>query len=183
MKKTTTKKLVSCALFTALTTLSTLVIQIPIGVSGYVNLGDVFVILGALVLGMTFGSISAGIGSMLADLFTPYVIYAPGTLIIKGVVAILVSLIYNTLNGKIKGDIVAPIIAAIVGELFMVAGYFFYESVALSYGLAAAANIPFNLIQGGVGTSIAIVIFVTFAKTGVVKRLNSFMNEKDKEQN
>lgn len=179
MKKATTKKLVSCALFTALTTLSTLVIQIPIGVSGYINLGDVFVILGALVLGITFGSISAGVGCMIADVLTPYAIYAPGSLIIKGVTAILISLIFKALKGKIKGDVVAPIIASIVGELFMVLGYFFYESVVLSYGLSATANIPFNLIQGGVGITVAMIILVTLSKTGVAKKLNKIVNEKD----
>lgn len=75
--------LVLAALFTALTTVATMVIQIPSPMSGYVNLGDCMVLLSAWVLGPFVGAAAGGIGSMLADIITGYAYYAPGTLIIK----------------------------------------------------------------------------------------------------
>ena len=64
------RKLVQSALFAALCTAMTLVIQVPSPVSGYVNLGDCGVLLSAWVLGPWYGGAAAGIGSMLADIFS-----------------------------------------------------------------------------------------------------------------
>ena len=55
-------------------------ISVPSPVSGYVNLGDCGVLLSAWVLGPWYGGAAAGIGSMLADIFSGYAHYAPGTL-------------------------------------------------------------------------------------------------------
>ena len=77
------RKLVLAALFAALCTVMTLVIQIPSPMQGYVNLGDCAVLLSAWVLGPVYGGVAAGTGSMLADLFSGYAHYAPGTFLIK----------------------------------------------------------------------------------------------------
>ena len=60
------RKLVLAALFAALCTVMTLVIQIPSPMQGYVNLGDCAVLLSAWVLGPVYGGVAAGTGSMLA---------------------------------------------------------------------------------------------------------------------
>ena len=65
-------RLVLAALFTALTTVMTMVIQVPSPMQGYVNLGDCGVLLSAWVLGPAWGGAAAGIGSMLADLPVSY---------------------------------------------------------------------------------------------------------------
>ena len=73
------RKLVLAALFTALCTIMTLVIQVPSPMQGYVNLGDCAVLLSAWILGPVYGGVAAGVGSMLADLLSGYAHYAPGT--------------------------------------------------------------------------------------------------------
>ena len=45
-------------------------------------------------------------------------------------------------------NVVAYIVSGVVAELIMVFGYFLYESTILGYGLAAAASIPSNGVQG-----------------------------------
>ena len=87
MKKIPTKKLVLTALFTALTMVATMFIRIPLPL-GYVNLGDAFVLLSVFILGPILGTVAAGVGSTIADLFG-YITYAPGTLIIKTAMAII----------------------------------------------------------------------------------------------
>ena len=62
------RKLVLAALFAALCTVMTMVIQVPSPMQGYVNLGDCAVLLSAWVLGPWYGGAAAGLGSMLADL-------------------------------------------------------------------------------------------------------------------
>ncbi|MFQ9472300.1 MAG: ECF transporter S component [Oscillospiraceae bacterium] len=86
-------RLVLAALFTALTTVMTMVIQVPSPMQGYVNLGDCGVLLSAWVLGPAWGGAAAGIGSMLADLLSGYAHYAPGTLVIKTCMAVAAALI------------------------------------------------------------------------------------------
>ena len=51
------RKLVLAALFAALCTVMTLVIQIPSPMQGYVNLGDCAVLLSAWVLGPVYGGV------------------------------------------------------------------------------------------------------------------------------
>ena len=53
-------RLVLAALFTALTTVMTMVIQVPSPMQGYVNLGDCGVLLSAWVLGPAWGGAAAG---------------------------------------------------------------------------------------------------------------------------
>lgn len=92
------KKLVLAAMFAALSSVATMVIQIPSPMSGYVNLGDCFVLLGGVVLGPVWGFLAGGVGSMLADVILGYAHYAPGTFLIKGLMALAVVLIFKSLN-------------------------------------------------------------------------------------
>ena len=140
------KKLVMAALFAALTTVMTMVIQVPSPMQGYVNLGDCGVLLSAWVLGPAWGGAAAGIGSMLADLLSGYAHYAPGTLVIKALDAMAAALIVKALGRKPY----AYVVGGVVGELIMVAGYFGYACLLLGKGIGAAASIPGNLVQGAI---------------------------------
>jgi len=163
--KIDTKKIVLCALFTALVTVSTMVIQIPSPMSGYVNLGDVFVLFGAFFLGPLLGAVSAGLGSMIADFATGYAIYAPASFLIKATMAVVAGLIFKSFNKRTKHAVVGVIIAGVIAELIMVAGYFGYSALIMGEGIAAAASIPGNLIQGAVGIAVSAVLFVALKNT------------------
>lgn len=166
MKKSNLFKLVLTAVFAALIYVATIVIQIPIpATGGYINLGDAIVLLGAFVLGPVYGAAAAGIGSALADILSGYVIYAPGTFIIKATMAVCAALIYRTLKFKTKTPI-----AAIVGEIIMVGGYFIYESIFLSYGLGAAAAIPGNSIQAIAGAVAGVLLFEAMYAVPQIKK-------------
>ena len=106
-------RLVLAALFTALTTVMTMVIQVPSPMQGYVNLGDCGVLLSAWVLGPAWGGAAAGIGSMLADLLSGYAHYAPGTLVIKTWMAVAAALILRAFQ---RGD--RPSLAGQLAGLF-----------------------------------------------------------------
>ena len=108
MKNVTTKKLVLTALFMALTVVATMFIRVPLPL-GYVNLGDAFVLLSVFILGPVYGTIAAGVGSALADLFG-YITYAPGTLIIKTTMAIVAYLLYKLLLKATKKALLAEVV-------------------------------------------------------------------------
>lgn len=172
MQLTHTKKLVVCALLTALTTISTMIIQIPSPASGYVNLGDVFVLFSAFCLGPIYGAVAAGVGSALADLISGYVIYAPATLIIKAAMAVCAYFVFTGLKKIFKRNYPSMLCGSIVAEIIMVAGYFLYACLIMGEGLSAAASILGNAVQGVVGIVAAplLVEVMFYAVKGFVKR-------------
>ncbi len=145
MRNEKVKKMTLCALFTAFTCLFTM-IAIPVTGIGYLNAGDSIVILSAWFLGPLYGAFSAAFGSMLADLFLGYGIYAPATFIIKGIMAIVFALLYKILSKKNK--VVAFVVGAVVAEIIMVFGYFIHAFLILGEGWGATATIYANSFQG-----------------------------------
>ena len=92
MKQTKLRTLILAAMFAALTCVATMIIHIPSPIGGYFNLGDCMVLLSAFVLGPVWGTAAGGIGSALADVICGYFIYAPGTLVIKALMALAAAL-------------------------------------------------------------------------------------------
>lgn len=168
MKKIELNKIVLSALFAALCCVFTMVVQVPSPMSGYVNLGDCIVLASGWLLGGAYGFLAAGVGSMLADIFTSYAHYAIGTFLIKGIMALLAALLFTALVKVIKLKTLARIISAIVAECFMVFGYFLYACLFLGKGVAAVSSIPGNLMQGLFGVIAGVLL------TEVLLKINSF---------
>ena len=169
-KKINIVKLIMSALFAALTCIFTMLpMGIPSLTQGYIHFGDCFVLLSGWYLG-PYGVLAAGIGSMLTDILGGYLIYAPATLIIKGVVALIAALFLKlAANGKPFGF---RLLGGVVAELFMAVGYYLYSATVMGYGfIASAAEIPNNLVQGGVGVAAAILLAQIIDTTGVLKKL------------
>lgn len=166
MKKDTRKtaqkvrRLTMTALFAAMTCAATVVIQIPIPGNGYVNPGDIFVLLGAFILGFPYGVVAAGVGSALADLVTGYLYYVPGTFVIKSLMAVVGYGLFRSLQGRTGHKKLSVIAGAIAGEIVMVTGYFLYGRILLGGWGASALGIPPNLIQGAVGCIGSVVIYL-----------------------
>lgn len=165
MQTTHIRKLVLTALFMALCCVATMVVQIPSPMQGYVNLGDCIVLLSGWILGPWWGMLAAGVGSALADILLSYAHYAPGTLVIKGLMAMTCALM------AAHGGSLRRLFSGVVAEVIMVAGYFGYACLLLGKGLAAAASIPGNLFQGAVGVTAAILLYALLKKSGSFKLL------------
>jgi uncharacterized membrane protein len=141
--------MVTCAL--------TLVVQVPVpATGGYIHLGDVAANFAALAFGPWLGFVIAGGGMAIADLLAGYAIYAPGTLVIHGLQAVVVALVGRNRKPWIM------FVAAIAGGAVVVAGYFLYQAAILRLGaLAAAKEVPFNVIQalsGLVGVPVYLLV-------------------------
>lgn len=167
-------KLIFAALFAALICVSTMVIQIPSPMNGYVNLGDCFVLISGWLLGPLYGFFSAGLGSAMADIFTGYAHYAPGTFVIKGLVAVVGAVIPMCLMPSHRK--IGRIIGSVSGEIVMVAGYFGYACLLLGKGLAAASSIPGNLVQGVVGAAAAIILIEILERSKISDKLVNSLN-------
>ena len=162
------RTMVTAAVLAALACVATMVVQIPSPMNGFVNLGDCFVLLSGWLLGPWWGAAAGGIGSMLADLLLGYGHYAPGTLVIKGLMALAAALLYKAL-GK---NTAASLVSGLVGEVIMVAGYFGYAALLLGKGIGAAASVPGNLVQGAVGLVAGFLLMQVARRTHLEEKVS-----------
>ena len=159
MRNISVKKLVTAALFAALIGVFTMSIRIPTpGTGGYIHPGDAVVILSGIFLDPVTAFLAAGIGSCMADLLGGYFIYAQITFTVKGLVAVVTSVVYFHVVSKGKSRKLAVLYGGIADILLVAGGYFLFESVL--YGLAAAfLSLSANGIQGISGLVIAGVLY------------------------
>jgi uncharacterized membrane protein len=164
-------RLVLTAVFTAMITVATLVIQVPIGMGGYLNLGDALVLSGAWLLGGPLGAFAAAVGSALADLFAGYAVYALPTFFIKGGMALLAAFLGRLVQRRGNGRIVLRALGGLLAELVMVAGYFVFEWVLYKSLAGALLSVPFNLLQGAVGLILGVLFAEFFDRSGIIAHL------------
>lgn len=163
MEKVNVRSLVVSAILAALVIVSIFFIKIPMIGQGYVHIADSFILLSAL-LGPFYGFLVGGIGTMLADLLAGYAIYAPWSLMVHGLQAILMAL----LIGKVA-DLtwVKFFIGGLVISFFtVVLGYAVVEYILSGGQMALAlATIPINFLQILAGTAVGTALY------GPIKKL------------
>jgi len=152
-------------LFAAIICLATSLIKIPSPATsgGYIHPGDAFILCAVYLTGI-YGIPAAIIGSAIADILAGYMIYAPATIIIKGIMALAVYLILK----KSKKKKIAFVFSAVISEIIMLCGYFIYEAFVFNPG-AALAGISFNLIQavGSIIIAAALLPIIVYVKKSI----------------
>lgn len=168
------KKLVMAALFAALTALATMIhFHFPGAQTGHVNLGDCLVIASGVLLGPVYGSAAAAIGSALMDFIHGYTVYVLPTFVIKGLMALAVSVIFHGLNkDKSRFKIIPIVLGGIVSEIIMILGYFVYEGLFIVDFAGAALGIPGNILQGITGIVTATVLLKVLKKSKITNLLS-----------
>jgi len=157
-----TKQLVYIGLFAALTCVATISIQLPTPTGGYVHLGDGVVILSGILLGPAVGGLAAGIGSMLADILTGYFVFAPATLIIKGLAAIVSGFLYQKAAQHLHRQLNIIISSAAAGVI-VTGGYFIFEIFLKGFAIAVTGILS-NILQGVSGLILASILIPIFLK-------------------
>ena len=163
--KNTTRRIVMASMLATLICVATMIIKIPSPLHGYLNLGDGFVLLAAWTLSPVYGFMAAGLGSALADLFSGYLVYAPATFLIKGLMA-LVACLGLRLTFKKANSLLNKVLWGFLAELLMVGGYFLFEGFL--YGFApSAVNILPNCAQGLAGLLVGCLLAKIFEKNKI----------------
>lgn len=157
MKKQTARA-ITAAVYAAVICAVTALISLPLPGGGYANPGDAFVLLGGLFLGPVYGTLAAGIGSALADLFLGYMVYAPATALIKAGMAALASFLFLNLKVTPLRTPGALTVSAFCSEVLMISGYFGYE--CLIYGVGGAMpGLAGNGLQGLVCFCLVLLLY------------------------
>lgn len=161
------KNVITAAMLAALCCVATMIIKIPSPLGGYLNAGDCIVLLSGYVFSPVYAFLAAGIGSALADVFSGYIIYAPATFVIKGIMALIAHFLFKALSKKCANAF-ARLVGGAFAELFMVLGYFVFEGIFLYGFIASAVNIIPNLLQGVAGLVLGSVLAGIFEKYKIV---------------
>ena len=114
------------------------------------NLGDAGVFLCACLLPGGLGALAAGVGAALADLILGWAVYAPVTLLIKGLTALLAGL---ALRRAKKAGLLLSLLCCLLVPL----GYFLYETILLTAPVAAVNVLP-NALQAAIGAALGTLV-------------------------
>lgn len=148
-------------------------ITLPGGDATSIHLGNAVCVLGALLLGGTYGGLGGALGMTLGDLLDPvYIVYAPKTFILKLCIGLITGLIAHRMGKITKStDNVHvfrwALLSAIGGLLFNVifdplVGYF-YKLLVLgkpAADITLAWNIASTSINAVTSTIVAVCVYM-----------------------
>lgn len=155
---TKTRSIVLTSLCATLTCILTILLPFPTPL-GFIHPGDGMVLLSGLILGPIYGAIASSLGSVLGDALLGYWVYVPATLVIKALCACLCALCAKHL----KKNTIGRAMAGTLSMLWMVIGYYFFET--LLYGPKGAwLSVPTNLLQGAFGIVFACLLYPVLQK-------------------
>ena len=151
MDRRNLKRMIRGALLAAIVAVMTMLIKVPVpATGGYVHMGDGAIFLSAYLMG-PWAAVPAALGSALADILGGYAVYALPTALIKGAM--------GWMAGKMiaSGKMLRNVLAFMLCEAVMVAGYFSFEWMMYGAGAAIGAVVP-NLIQGAAGVILGVLM-------------------------
>ena len=140
-------------------------IRLPIAANGgLIHLGNVPLFIGAILFGKKTGAIAGGIGMALFDLLSGWTAWAPGTLIVVGLMGYCVGAIAEK-----KPNFLGYVVAIAAAFVIKIAGYYIIEGIIYGNWIAPVSSIPGNLVQ--VGVAAVIVLIVITPLKNAVKRI------------
>ncbi len=164
MKNRKSRLLCLSGVFTALVFVVTAYLHIPTK-NGYVHVGDGLIYLAACLLPWQYAlAVGAG-GALLADCLTGFAIWAPGSIIIKALTALLFSNKGKKIMTARSWMMVLP------AALLCAGGYYLYEALLFSNFISPLAGIPASLIQSATSTALFIALGLAFDKIDFKSKL------------
>ena len=164
MKKNHTRLMCISGIFSALVFVITAYLHIPT-YNGYVHCGDGLIFIAACILPMPYSIMIGVLGALLADLLTGFAIWAPGSVVIKGMLAILFTCKSNKIITKRNLFMLLP--AALISAL----GYYLYEALITGSLVASLAGIPGSLVQAVASSVVFVALGIAMDKYNVKKRM------------
>ncbi len=151
--KFTTKDLVETSLLTALVFVATAFINIRLPIlasGGLVHLGTVMLFITAIVFGKEKGAIAGAIGMSIFDLSSGWALWAPFTLVVRGIMGYMVGSIAWSKNRE-GNNFLVNVFAIILSGSWMIFGYYITEGILYGNWISPVASIPGNITQIVIG--------------------------------
>ncbi len=156
------RQIVLTGVMIALVAVFTMAITIPFPLTqGYFNFSDVGIFLAAFAFGPWVGLVAGGVGTALADTALGYLMYAPVSLITRGLQGYIAGAVARRDTG-----VPSMIVGWALGSIVMVTGYFVSQAFILRMGVAAAAAelVTLNVPQVVIGGIVAVPLVVALRK-------------------
>jgi uncharacterized membrane protein len=161
-------KMSAIAVLGALSFVLTAFAKIPYaGGAGYFNFGDIIDFVAAALLGPYAGAAVGILGGSLADLFLGFPLYAPWSVLAKGLLGLTAGFLYNVLKKKK----IIRFTSFFVGATFEVLAYLLCYYVLL--GLPGLINSVFDCVQAFGSAIIAIPLFLALERAHLPSRFAS----------
>ena len=161
MKKVNLFELAIMAIATALVFVftATINVRLPIGgEGGLIHLGNIPLLLFAILCGKKVGMVCGGIGMALFDLISGWTIWAPFTLVIVGAMGFIMGLF-----GHKKPTYLNVTIGIILAIIIKIVGYYFAELIIYGDPITPFSSILGNVIQVGFAGVVTLVAFKPLA--------------------
>jgi len=159
------------AVFGALSFVLTAFCQIPYASgAGYFNFGDVIDLVGAILFGPVEGALIGIIGGTFSDLFLGYMIFAPWSILAKGLMGLISGLLYIVL----KKHKLLRFISLFVGATFEILVYML--CYYLNFGMAGLLSSAFDCVQAYASALIASFLYFALEKA----KINEIFAHKEK---
>ena len=152
------------SVFTALVFVVTAYLHIPTN-NGYIHVGDGLIYLAACILPWPYAiAVGAG-GALLADCLTGFAIWAPGSVIIKALTALL----FTNKSKKIMS--VRNYAVLLPAAVICAGGYYLYEAALYGNWISPLMGIPASLTQSVTSSVLFIVMGIAFDKMNFKNKL------------
>ncbi|MBQ4059015.1 MAG: ECF transporter S component [Lachnospiraceae bacterium] len=153
-----TRQITLDGMFVALTLVFTAFVNIQIpsfgGAGGLIHLGNVPLLIGAMVYGKRTGAIAGALGMGLFDLLSGWVMWAPCTILTCGLMGFTIGVICEK-----KKTMFCKLLAIVIALVIKIVGYFAFEAAIIGNGMVAALkSVPGNVIQVSVAAVIVLMI-------------------------
>ena len=129
-------------------------VRLPIAANGgLIHLGNVPLFIIAILYGRRLGALAGGLGMALFDVVGGWLLWAPFTLVIVGLMGYSVGAICEN-----RRSLAAYAVALTVACLIKVVGYYAAEGLIYGNWLAPMTSIPGNLVQIGVASAVVLPV-------------------------
>lgn len=164
MKKQRIRLMCFTGIFTALVFVVTAYLHIPT-YNGYVHVGDGLIYIASCLLPWPYAVFVGAGGALLADCLTGYAIWAPGSVIIKGITVLVFSNKGREINTR--RNLWALLPAAVI----CAGGYYLYESLITGSFIASLEGIPSSITQSVASSVIFVILGLAIDKIGFKQKL------------
>ncbi len=161
-----TLDLILTSMLVALVFVSTVFLNIKLPITangGLVHLGTAMLFIASILFGPKKGALAGAIGMGLFDMVGGWLVWAPITIVARGLQGYLVGKIAWS-KGRNGNSMGMNITATIISMPFMIAVYYIGEGILYGNWVAPLASIPGDIVQNVLGLLIAIPVCAALKK-------------------
>lgn len=140
-------------------------IRLPISINGgLIHMGNFMLFISAIYFGKKKGAIAGAFGMAIFDILSGWMLWAPFTFVVRGVMGYIVGAIAETKQGK---SVFMNTAAIAAGGLWMIGGYYITEVILYKNWIAPVTSIPGNITQIVIGLVSALPVIAYLNRSNI----------------